>query len=63
VLLYLKGGPPTPDMFDMKPHAPDGVGGEFQPIATCSPGMAVLDRSGRPMPVAHGGEPVREILA
>ena len=27
VLLYLQGGAPTQDMFDMKPHAAGGVGG------------------------------------
>lgn len=41
VLLYLQGGPPTQDMFDLKPDAPDGVGGEFKPIATSAPGIEV----------------------
>jgi hypothetical protein len=41
VLLYLQGGPPTQDMFDLKPYAPDGVGGEFKPIATSAAGIEV----------------------
>ena len=41
VLLYLQGGPPTQDMFDLKPDAPDGVGGEFKPIATSAAGIEV----------------------
>lgn len=41
VLIYLQGGPPTQDMFDLKPAAPDGVGGEFKPIATSTPGVEV----------------------
>lgn len=41
VLIYLQGGPPTQDMFDLKPAAPDGVGGEFKPIATSAPGVEV----------------------
>ncbi|MBI3862993.1 MAG: DUF1501 domain-containing protein [Planctomycetia bacterium] len=41
VLLYLQGGAPTQDMFDLKPHAPDGVGGEFKPIATTAPGVEI----------------------
>jgi hypothetical protein len=41
VLLYLQGGPPTQDMFDLKPDAPDGVGGEFKPIATSAPGVEI----------------------
>jgi hypothetical protein len=43
VLLYLQGGPPTQDMFDMKPSAPDGVGGEFKPIASSAPGIDVCE--------------------
>ncbi len=43
VLLYLQGGPPTQDMFDLKPTAPDGVGGEFRPIATTAPGVEVCE--------------------
>jgi hypothetical protein len=43
VLLYLQGGPPTQDMFDLKPTAPDGVGGEFRPIATTASGIEVCE--------------------
>ncbi|HZN35332.1 MAG TPA: DUF1501 domain-containing protein [Pirellulaceae bacterium] len=43
VLLYLQGGAPTQDMFDMKPHAAGGVGGEFKPIATSNPGIEVCE--------------------
>jgi hypothetical protein len=43
ILLYLQGGPPTQDMFDMKPHAPDGVGGEFKPISSSVPGLQVCE--------------------
>lgn len=34
ILLFLNGGPSHLDMWDMKPNAPDGIRGEFQPIAT-----------------------------
>ena len=40
VLIYLQGGPPTQDMFDLKPDAPDGIRSEFKPIATSAPGVA-----------------------
>jgi hypothetical protein len=43
IVLYLLGGAPTQDMFDMKPDAPDGVGGEFKPIASNVPGMDVCE--------------------
>lgn len=34
ILMFLNGGPSHLDMWDLKPHAPDGIRGEFQPIAT-----------------------------
>ena len=43
ILLYLQGGAPTQDMFDMKPHAPGGVGGEFRPIASSASGVDVCE--------------------
>src|SRR5262245_56035581 len=32
--LYLHGGAPTQDMYDLKPSAPKEIRGEFNPIAT-----------------------------
>lgn len=43
VLIYLQGGAPTQDMYDMKPLAPGGVGGEFLPIASSAPGLDVCE--------------------
>jgi hypothetical protein len=43
VLIYLQGGPPTQDMFDLKPDAPEGIRSEFKPIATSAPGIEVCD--------------------
>ena len=43
IVLYLLGGAPTQDMFDMKPEAPGGVGGEFKPIPTTAPGIEVCE--------------------
>ena len=43
VLLYLQGGPPTQDMFDMKPAATGGVGGEFKPIASSASGIQICE--------------------
>src|SRR5262249_48998316 len=34
ILLFLNGGASHLDMWDMKPNAPDGIRGEFQPIST-----------------------------
>lgn len=43
IMLYLLGGAPTQDMFDMKPLAPPGIGSEFSPIASNVPGMDVCE--------------------
>ena len=37
--IYLPGGPPHIDMFDMKPDAPSEIRGEFRPIKSNVPGM------------------------
>jgi len=44
ILLYLWGGPPQQDMWDMKPDAPAGIRSEFQPIATATPGISICDQ-------------------
>jgi hypothetical protein len=41
ILLYLLGGAPTQDMFDLKPDAPEKIRGEFKPIATNVPGIQI----------------------
>jgi hypothetical protein len=41
IMVYLSGGPPHQDMFDLKPDAPREVRGEFSPIATNVPGLQV----------------------
>ena len=43
ILLFLNGGPSHLDMWDMKPHAPDGIRGEFNPIATSVPGIQLCE--------------------
>lgn len=39
--IFLPGGPPHQDMFDLKPDAPSEVRGEFKPIKTNVPGLEV----------------------
>lgn len=43
ILMYLLGGAPTQDMFDLKPQAPEKIRGEFKPIASNVPGMDVCE--------------------
>src|SRR5688500_6957177 len=43
IMIYLSGGPPHQDTFDLKPDAPAEVRGEFKPIATNVPGIQVCE--------------------
>src|SRR5947209_10759485 len=39
--IFLGGGPPHQDMWDLKPNAPAEIRGEFKPIATKVPGIQI----------------------
>lgn len=41
ILIYLVGGPPHQDMFDLKPNAPKEVAGPWRPIATNVTGVQI----------------------
>ncbi|MCE9524492.1 MAG: DUF1501 domain-containing protein [Planctomycetales bacterium] len=41
IILYLSGGPPQQDMWDLKPDAPADIRGEFGTIETSLPGVRV----------------------
>jgi hypothetical protein len=43
ILVFLTGGLSHIDSFDMKPDAPDGVRGEFKPIASKVPGIPICE--------------------
>lgn len=43
ILLWLAGGPPHLDMYDMKPGAPEEYRGPFHPIATNVPGLDLCE--------------------
>jgi hypothetical protein len=43
ILVFLTGGPSHLDTFDMKPDAPEGIRGEFKPIATNVPGIVISE--------------------
>jgi hypothetical protein len=43
IFIFLTGGISHIDTFDMKPDAPDGIRGEFQPIATRTAGVQVCE--------------------
>ncbi|MEM7011570.1 MAG: DUF1501 domain-containing protein [Verrucomicrobiota bacterium] len=43
IMIFLAGGPPHQDMFDLKPEAPSNIRGEFQPISTNVPGIQICE--------------------
>src|SRR3954468_5084761 len=47
ILVFLWGGPPQQDLWDMKPAAPSGIKSLFAPIRTRVPGITICDRMPR----------------
>ncbi len=43
IMVYLPGGPPHQDMYDLKLDAPSEIRGEFQPIATNVAGIQICE--------------------
>jgi hypothetical protein len=44
IYIFLWGGPPQQDLWDMKPDAPQGIRSQFQPIHTRVPGIDICDQ-------------------
>ena len=61
ILLFLNGGPSHLDMWDMKPNAPTGIRGEFQPIATSVPGVQFSEHLARTAPWMHECTLIRSV--
>ena len=61
ILLFLNGGPSHLDMWDLKPNAPDGIRGEFQPIATSLVGYQMCEHLPRLARQAHRATIVRSM--
>jgi hypothetical protein len=61
LLLYLHGGAPTQDMFDLKPAAPVEVRGEFKPIPTNVAGIQVCEHLPRTAKWMHRCAVVRSV--
>ena len=43
IMIYLPGGPPHQDTFDLKLDAPSEIRGEFRPISTNLPGLQICE--------------------
>jgi hypothetical protein len=47
IMVFLPGGPPHQDMFDLKMDAPPEIRGEFKPIRTNVPGIQIVEHMPR----------------
>jgi hypothetical protein len=61
ILVYLLGGPPHLDMWDLKPDAPAEVRGPFRPIPTNVPGVRICEHLPRLARLARGYALVRSV--
>jgi hypothetical protein len=43
IMIYMPGGPPHQDMYDIKTEAPSEIRGEFRPISTNVPGIQICE--------------------
>jgi hypothetical protein len=62
ILIYLVGGPPHQDMFDLKPDAPKEVAGPWRPIATNVPGIQICEAFPRLAQIADKLVVVRSLV-
>ena len=61
IFVWMPGGPPHMDMYDMKPNAPIDYRGAFQPIRTNVPGMDVCELMPRHAAIADKYAIVRSV--
>src|SRR6187397_1567468 len=61
IFVYLLGGPPHLDTFDLKPDAPAEIRGPFQPIATSVPGVSICEHLPKLANLAHRFALVRSV--
>src|SRR5437867_10108486 len=63
ILVWLSGGPPHHDTFDMKPDAPAEIRGTFKPIPTNVPGIQVCEHLPRTARQAHKFAVIRSMTS
>ncbi|HZN63721.1 MAG TPA: DUF1501 domain-containing protein [Tepidisphaeraceae bacterium] len=61
IMIYLPGGPPHQDTFDLKPDAPSEIRGEFRPIRTNVSGIEICEHLPRLARIADKYAIVRSI--
>jgi hypothetical protein len=61
IMLWLGGGPSHLDMWDLKPDAPEGIRGTFNPIATRAPGVRISEHLSKTAQVMDRATLVRSL--
>src|SRR5437016_11036686 len=61
ILIWLGGGPSHLDTWDLKPNAPEGIRGEFKPIATKADGIQISEHLPKMAQVADNVTIVRSL--
>jgi len=62
IMIFLPGGPPHQDMYDLKTDAPLEVRGEFRPIQTSVEGIEICELLPRMAALMHKLVPIRSIV-
>ncbi len=62
IMIYLPGGPPHQDTFDLKLDAPSEIRGEFKPISTNVPGIQICEHLPRMARMMDKLVPIRTIV-
>ncbi len=62
IMIYLVGGPPHQDMFDLKPEAPKEIAGPWRPIATNVPGIEICEAFPKIAGMMDKFVPIRSIV-
>jgi len=62
IMIYLVGGPPHQDLFDLKPEAPKEIAGPFKPIATNVNGIEICEHLPQLAGIMDKLVPIRSIV-
>jgi hypothetical protein len=62
IMIYLCGGPPHQDMYDIKVDAPDEIRGPFKPIKTNVPGIEISEKLPRLAKIMDKVVPIRSMV-
>jgi Protein of unknown function (DUF1501) len=62
IMIYLPGGPPHQDMFELKMEAPLEIRGDFKPIPTNVPGIQICEHLPRLAKIMDKLVPIRSVV-